>query len=480
MNCNASIENSFTKWAESYFEGHDIANKKVALGVSGGVDSMVLLQLCLLSSKSGLMPKPLVLHCNHQLRGDDSEKDAQLVADYCESHSIEHHISLLDVRTHQKTNKLSIEESARILRYKAFIQSMEQFSMDHLLLGHHREDQIETFFLRLFRGTGLPGLACMSIDDPFPFASNGLRVLRPFIDHNKSEILEYAHRHQIPFHNDQSNFQNDFTRNRIRNQWIPSINQIMGQRNWQKSIIDLIDIASTSSEVIEMAAHQWLHSKSWNEITEFQELPQAIKRQVILTQLKALGLPHRFDTVTQILSTPRTWISLSDQIEVYLSSDGDLKSRNDQLSSEPYFTSSNKLDFRIDSLTEAPISIEFGGCITEWSIISRESVNLKQKPENVEYLDLKAVGKSIFLRHWQSGDVFQPLGYQSPFKLKKWFSSQKCPKPVRHHIILAESELGGIFWVESGRIAEWSKVIDPKSPILCLKWSRLDEVPVTS
>lgn len=185
----------------------NLLNKNVFLACSGGVDSMVLLHL-LQSLKVNLS----VIHVNYQLRGEASNRDAELVKSVCEQFEIPCEIRTINLKKALE-NGGNLQEEARKVRYDWFQAILDDNLNNRVALAHHQDDQVETFFMNLARKSGVLGMACMKREH------NG--IVRPLLDFSKAEILNYAKSHSINWREDQSNASNAYTRNRLRNEFIP-------------------------------------------------------------------------------------------------------------------------------------------------------------------------------------------------------------------------------------------------------------------
>lgn len=195
----------------SLFEPSDI----VGVGVSGGIDSMSLLHY-LNENKAKYQIELMAICVNHQLR-ESSEKEVQFVKDYCKKHHIKFQKFEVDVKEIAENDKLTIEEAARKARYGVFDALISKGIVTKVCLGHHQSDQAETVLLNLFRGSGLGGARGMDI-------VRGAYV-RPFLYTTKAEIEEYAKQNNIPYMVDESNLNNEYSRNFIRNQIMPLIKE---------------------------------------------------------------------------------------------------------------------------------------------------------------------------------------------------------------------------------------------------------------
>ncbi len=184
--------------------------KKYALAVSGGVDSMVMLH-----AFAHHLPRPnfFVVTVNHNIR-KEGVSDCKFVANYCQNLGIECQIFDVDAPGHATENKLSLETSARTLRYQIF----EKLSCDYLCLAHHQRDNVETVLMHILRGSGLAGAQGIK-------QYNG-KYFRPLLNLSKEQIEKYAKDNDVPFVTDTTNYDDKYTRNYIRNKVLPLLVEI--------------------------------------------------------------------------------------------------------------------------------------------------------------------------------------------------------------------------------------------------------------
>ncbi|MFY8068438.1 MAG: tRNA lysidine(34) synthetase TilS, partial [Flavobacterium sp.] len=191
------IEQNFTQ----------LKDKKLLLAVSGGVDSMVLLDLFY-----KLRFDICVVHCNFQLRGKESNGDEMLVRETCQDSYIPYFIEKFDTLEFANENKLSIQLAARKLRYDWF-QEIISLGFDFVLTAHHLDDNVETFLINFTRGTGLEGLTGIP-------AQNG-NIIRPLLPFSREEIENYALENKIQWREDSSNASDKYFRNKLRHNIVP-------------------------------------------------------------------------------------------------------------------------------------------------------------------------------------------------------------------------------------------------------------------
>lgn len=476
------IDDKFIEWSKRQKETDKDHGVSYLLGLSGGADSMVLLHCCLKAREEGQISEFSVVHVNHLLRGKESDEDEVFIEETCRNNSVPCETMKVDVSGYSDRMKKSTEESARILRYMAFSKVMAKLGAEYLLLGHNLSDQYETFFMRLLRGTGIGGLECMGMNDPFPInldqENTSFRVLRPFLSVSREEIRHFASRKEVAFREDSSNQDLTFFRNRVRNILIPALDQVSGSRNWAQAISDLMSISSLTHEVIKSASKQWYMEHQWNGVEEFELLPIAIQQQFLIDQLSALHIPHPISRINQLLESEASWINTGKGEFIRLGKDGFVSKRleNELPVSTPYKWNNRSLSLRLD---QAPQEKQFEDTQIRWEFCSNPQLDSAQG-KNLELFDADAIGNEIILRFWRPGDVFQPSGFSKPIKLKKWFSSQRIPENQRSNLIVAESPSIGIFWIQGMRIAEKSKILADSSRGLLWEWENSGANGLTS
>jgi len=212
------------KDVQKYIQEHNMlqAGDQVVLGVSGGADSVGLLHV-LWELKGELGIELQVVHVHHGLRGAEADRDAVFVEELCASLGIRCQVAREDVREYAARQGISEEEAGRELRYRRFQEAADRWASNGetqnartlIAVAHHREDQAETILHNLFRGSGLKGLGGM-----MPVRGN---IIRPLLGVSKQEILTYLQEAGIPYCEDSTNGESDYTRNKLRNQLIPQI-----------------------------------------------------------------------------------------------------------------------------------------------------------------------------------------------------------------------------------------------------------------
>ena len=192
---------------------------KLLIAVSGGVDSVVLCDLCF---HAGFNFE--IAHCNFQLRGLDSEADEKFVIELANTYKVKYHVVKFDTEKFGADNKQNIQLAARNLRYKWFNDILSNdTSITNILTAHHADDNLETILMNFFKGTGINGLKGIQSNH----AGIGGKIVRPLLFANKSELVDYAISNNCQWREDVSNESDKYTRNFFRNQIIPLIENVI-------------------------------------------------------------------------------------------------------------------------------------------------------------------------------------------------------------------------------------------------------------
>jgi len=190
----------------------------VIVGISGGADSVCLLHfLDIIREKEQI--NLIACHINHGLR-KESQAEEKFVKDFCKKYEIKCYTKKVNVKTFAKKNNLSVEHAARNLRYKTFEQIAKKHKANKIALAHHLDDNIETVFLNILRGTKANGLTGIPVKRKL---SGKIEIIRPFLGIGKKDILAYAKHNDLKFVEDKTNQDTKFTRNWVRLKLIPML-----------------------------------------------------------------------------------------------------------------------------------------------------------------------------------------------------------------------------------------------------------------
>jgi len=441
----------------------------ILVAVSGGVDSMVLLRVL-----HSLAPENrwriCVAHFNHRLRGRASDADEKLVRKTAAALKLPVVAESADVKAFAAKSKLSLEMAARKLRHEFLARAALKQKIKTIALAHHADDQVENFFLRLLRGAGGEGLAGMKWQSPSP-ANRAISLVRPLLCFPKTELLAFAHENKIPFRDDATNFSSDFLRNRIRNELLPLL-----RKNYQpgldKAVLRLMEIVGAEAEFAGEAAQLVASSLRLDKVRpqaeryNFNDLPVAIQRRILQSQLSEAGVAPDFELIESLRQATDCFVSVGPDISVARGANGKIIVRRAEA---PEFNDS-ELALNLRRAGRA----EFGGRHFRWQVQTQKRTGETPVPlAQTEFFDADKIGGKISLRHWRPGDRFQPIGLKSAAKLQDLFVNAKIPAARRRELPLATTADGEIFWVEGLRIGERFKLTPQTTRKLVWQWTIL-------
>ena len=299
-----------------------LPRQRVVVAVSGGVDSMVLLRI-LAEFSTTHDCKLVVAHFNHQLRGRNSSKDEQFVRQTARRLRLPIVVGRANVLAFARREGLSIEMAARQLRHQFLAKVAIRNAAGCIALAHHMDDQVELFFVRLFRGSGGQGLAGMKWTSPSP-ADPSVTLVRPLLNSAKLELTEFARTRKIAFRHDASNDLLHIQRNAIRHELLPLL-QSKYQPGVRANMLRLMDIVGAESEFVESVARSWLSAhrpktqrkSSLNDSSRplqlvnvqtfaFSDLPVAVQRRCLQLQLIEKGIRPDFELIEYLRLNPKS------------------------------------------------------------------------------------------------------------------------------------------------------------------------------
>ena len=416
---------------------------KILIGVSGGIDSMVLCDLFL---KSGL--KFAIAHCNFRLRGNESDGDEALVENFAKRKAIDYHVIHFDTNEYAREKAISIQMAARDLRYNWFNELLQQYNYQKIAVAHHADDNIETFFTNLSRGAGINGLCGMPL-------LNG-NIIRPLLFASRSDIVRYSEENGISYRNDSSNVQSKYARNRIRLNIIPEFEKI--NPSFKATMLDNLEYLQAvrgfvNSEMDEIAANicRQKDDKLYLDIEKLKNLAclnlflyhtlnnYGFKNEMIERIATSLnGEPGKqFNSHTHTIIKDRDYLIIAPVTK--------------QINEEYYI--------------EEGIAEIFSPLHLTFEIIEKQNQFETKKDSNIAQFDYAKLQFPLILRRWRDGDSFVPFGMTGRKKLSNYFSDNKYSLFDKQEQWLLVSG-GEIVWIAGKRIDNRFKINDNTQRVL--------------
>ncbi|HTX17557.1 MAG TPA: tRNA lysidine(34) synthetase TilS [Bacteroidota bacterium] len=446
---SSSLYSSFKRFVQS--AGLLRRGIRVLAGVSGGVDSVVMLDL--LSQLSREWEFDLaVLHVNHQLRGIESDGDERFVTRLSGRYGLNVFVGRVATREEAARKKISIQEAARNLRYAYFEAKRIELRGDLVATAHNADDNAETMLLNLFRGTGIDGIAGIPIRRP------EARIVRPLLFASREEIEAYARSRKLKHREDSSNRTEKYSRNFIRRRIMPLVEERLNPSAVRtlsqtsrtlRAAADFLDgvVAEAFLKCVSLDADGALLAKE-----ELRRQEPFIRQMVVHRTLTNLGVEPSADRIETVVSL------LEAEKGHRVDCGGGWTGEN----------GAEKITI-IHGAGASPFSysLEREGTVRGgfFSLSVRKCRTIPNKlgvDTSKEYVDARKVRFPLRIRSWRKGDIFVPLGMKHRKKVSDLFVDMKISRSAKDRIPIVESG-GEIVWVAGCRISERFKITSSSS-----------------
>jgi len=446
---------------------------RLLLAVSGGVDSVVLCELC---KQAGY--NFTIAHCNFQLRGEESERDEKFVRELGKKYNVEVLVKKFDTEKYAEENKKGIQEAARDLRYEWFKQVVSRESSvvsrqtsnlkretlngkrqnensshvsrftSHVLTAHHADDNIETLMMNFFRGTGLHGLEGIPVMHQY--------IRRPLLPFWKEELVLFAKENKLEFVEDSSNQSVKYTRNLFRNEIIPLISKVYPQvkTNLQDNINRFNEIQRLYQISVDEIKKKLCKIKNDEVHIPIKQFMAYHNRALIFEIISGYGFTERqVDEVIKLAEAGSGKFIQSPSTPHRI-----IKFRNWFIISKD-----QSMDAETIIIEEGVKNVQFSIFNLQLSIL--QTTNYKPETTNsVACLDAEEITFPLLLRKWKQGDYFYPLGMKKKKKLARFFIDQKLSKTEKEKAWVIEMNKK-IVWVVGMRIDDRFKVTEKTKKI---------------
>ena len=451
---------------KKYINTYDMLSEgdRVVVGISGGADSVALLHV-LKELRESIGIELFGAHINHGLRGSDAKADADFSKELCNKWGVPFFLKEVNVKALSENWKKSEEEVGRWIRYSFFNEVLAQIHGNLIATAHHKNDQAETILFHIIRGTGMQGLSGMK-----PIR-DGL-LIRPLLDVSRKEIDDYIQEQGLAYRVDSTNANFTYTRNRIRNELIPTI-----IADFNPSIVDGLarmgNIIQEEDGFITQYCND-LYKECSVQTDEYVDLHidklntyhSAIRKRLIRLALSAvkkdlegIGYYHIEDIVA---------LSTQSHVGAILTLPGGIRVKKGY----EYLRFIKTREKKVIAPFDVPLDIP-GVVYIESLQLMITTEQLTQKSDLIFateciYIDRNVVRGDLRIRQRRNGDRFKPLGVNGTKKLKDYFIDKKIPREERDSIPLLVDE-DNIIWVVRYQLSEDYKITPLTKDILKLK-----------
>ncbi len=418
----------------------------VLLAVSAGRDSMCMLTLFEESHQ------PFgVAHMNFQLRGEESNRDALFIENYCSEHSIKFHRKNVDCRAYMAEHHKGLQEAARDLRYAWMSTLLEDESYQVIATAHHRDDNVETLLINLMRGTGIRGMKGIPVKRP--------PVVRPMMCFDSREIQTVVEECNIEYCQDSSNAKDDYLRNRIRHHLVPLLNEIKpgASQNMMKSIVRI----KGQLEALEAVA------------------ATALSKLSVL--LDASGGSIQLDTLKSYSSSEYLLSHLVERYGFSVAQCASIMFSNNTSGTGVYSSTHEMILNRniilikkISTNKNTTVLIHIGDTVSSdtglLEITSCAPPEEYSPNPNIEYIDEAKFQDPGMIRNWLAGDRFSPIGMNGSQNISDLLTNLKFSTFEKRDVKVLVVE-GEIVWVIGVRLSDKFKVGPQTKGVLRLVWT---------
>lgn len=417
-------------------------HEKVLLAVSGGIDSMVLLHLF---EKSGYDYG--IVHCNFQLRGDESEQDERFVRQQVLIHGVPSFFARFETEEFARLNGISIEMAARDLRYEFFEKTRRENNFNYIVTAHHQDDLIETFFLNLSRKTGIKGLTGIK-------EKSGC-IIRPLLFTSREEIEKYARREFIDFREDSSNNEVVFQRNFLRHRILPLFSEMNPafSKNILATIENLKEAEKIYSGYLEMETGKVSAQNGNGRVIFIEKLKNVPFPKNLLFEMM---MEYNFNS--SVIEEIAKGLDTESGRQYFSKTHRAVKDRENI-----YVTPLTKEEERIFYLESDDIELFAPMDLTIEKTYPKNFKIIKDR--NVACLDSDKLEFPLLIRRWEQGDYFQPLGMEGFKKVSDFFIDEKIPLHEKENTWLLCSGKK-IVWIMGRRIDNRFKITPETKNIL--------------
>jgi tRNA(Ile)-lysidine synthase len=421
-----------------------LADQKILVACSGGLDSMVLLHLF-----KSLGFTIGVAHCNFTLRKEESDNDLAFVAATALQLKTPIFTKVFQTKNYAKEQGLSTQVAARELRYTWFNSIADTHGYDLIATGHHADDDLETFFINLSRGTGLRGLSGIP--------EQNQRVIRPLLPFSSAQILEFAKKQGLFWREDSSNQKRDYLRNKLRLDVLPAFKEVNKTvlLNFKQTQQHLKDSEALLEDYITLVTKLVVTQQDTGfeiDIHQLEALPntKALLFELLypfgFTDFKAISTLLESEVGKKVLS--KEYVLFKDRNLLVV------RQKNIKRDDHVYFINLEQVKSTV------PLALTF-------TPVNKVGVF----DSTILYVDAAKLAYPLKIRAWGAGDIFQPFGMKGKKKLSTFFKDEKLSLTAKECIWVLESGTD-IVWLIGLRADDRFKVTDTTQEVLKIEWNK--------
>jgi len=427
-------------------QGLPVRGARYLAAVSGGLDSVVLAQLC---REAGM--DIVIAHANFGLRGAESNRDEDFVKELAAALGYPFQSRFLDAAAYAAHHKCAVQEAARELRYAWFDALRRDCGCTHTLLAHHANDAVETMVMHFFRGTGLQGLASM------PPVHREKKLLRPLLGVSRADIYTYAREKELQWVEDSSNLSDKYTRNFIRHKVLPLVAQVYPEAdgNLQRNLERFRKTAAFYT-----ASMQKLKESLYEYSGDTIRIPVLKWKQHLHTPLtyeiiRDFGFGEKqVEDVLRLLDGPTGKFIENDQFQL-------IRHRKWMVAAP------KKERAGLVAIGAGAEAVSFGG--GQLQLKMHTAASFTPDPR-VACLDASDIRFPLVLRQWKAGDYFYPLGMRKKKKLARFFIDCRLSKAEKENTWVLESDRR-IIWIIGHRIDDRFRITPRTKEVLQVSWT---------
>ena len=472
---------------------------RILAAVSGGADSVALLLILKALEAEGALTVAGLAHLNHQLRGADADADEAFVASLAAKYGVPCVAERADVAALARSGKRSIEDAARGARHACFERAAAALHADAVAVAHTKDDQAETFLLRLMRGAGTRGLASIRPRVRLPAVAPEARrwVVRPLLDLDRDALRAYLASRGETFREDATNADVAIPRNRVRHELLPYL-----RSRFSPGVTDVLaraaELARQDEDFLESEAIKLAASVVLSDVTVrldaagLSRAPRALSSRVAHAALQRLAgsKPIHFDHVDRLLALAADAvgegraISLPGQIAVRIGDRIELRSaKRSRRSREAAEADGRRTSFAVS--LSIPGEVQVGGqAVTAERVFDQQGTPASQVRQRQKWsargtevgVAAGPLALPLAVRSRRPGDRFRPLGAPGRRKLQDFLVDRKVRREDRDAVPLVVDARDRIVWVVGQSVAEDFRVTDPSQAVILLKVRHLGGV----